>query len=243
MLNIKDICTSMIVCIYVFPFAVSPEFSVIAVVDDFNTTNGSSVSFTCSALGGPDNVFVWMLTDSSTEIQNTSVIPPLNVSEVVGFLQEIYPVVQHSNHGNYTIDSVNATENGGTYTCVVINVAGLDSDEVELLVQPIITRQPENVLTSNGKVISLSCEADGYPPPTYSWFLETTEHIILVTEDAPRVTLDSDGKSLNFMNTDYSDGGAYFCTAISLSGYVDSRPAMVTGTYTTQTQILYFSLC
>ena len=223
----------MIVCLYVYPFAVSPEFSVMAVVDDFNTTNGSSVSFTCFALGGPDNVFVWMLTDSFTDIENTSVLPPLNVSEVVGFLQDTYPVLQQSNHSEYVIDSVSATEDGGTYTCVVVNVAGLDSDEVELLVQPIITRQPENVLTSNGRIIFLSCEADSFPPPTYFWFLETTEQEVLVTEDAPRVTIDNDDKSLNFMGIDYSDGGFYFCRAISLSGYVDSKRVMLTGTYTT----------
>ena len=202
----------------------------IAIVDDFNTTNGSRVSFTCFALGGPGNVFVWIFTKIPPDVKITAISPPLNVSEVVGFLQETYPVVQHTNHGNYMIDSVNATENGGTYTCVVINVAGLNSDEVQLLVQPTITRQPENVLTSNGEIVSLSCEADSFPPPTYSWLLETTEQEVVVTEEALRVILYNGGKYLLFLGVEYSDFGFYFCRAVSFSGFVDSRLATVTGT-------------
>ena len=217
---------------HVYSSAVSPEFSVLAVVDDFNTTNGSTVSFTCFAFGGPDNVFVWILTTSSIGLENTPLSPPLNVSEVVGFLRDTYAVLQQSSRGDYVIDSVNATENGGTYTCVVVNVAGLDSDEVQLLVQPTITRQPEDVLTLNGENIFLKCEANSFPPPTYSWFLETTEQKVLVTEDVPRVMLDDSGRDLLFNGVDYSDAGSYFCRASSSSGYVDSRLATITGTHT-----------
>ena len=160
---------------YVYSVAVSPAYSVRADANDSNTTNGSSVSFTCSTLGGPNNVFVWILTNNSIDLGFTAVLPPLNVSEIVGFLQDTYPVLQQSNHDDYVIDSVNATEDGGLYTCVVVNVAGMDSDEVELLVQPIITTQPERVFTSNGGNISLSCEADSFPPPTYFWFQEITD--------------------------------------------------------------------
>ena len=212
--------------------AVSPEFSVTAAVSDSNTTNGSSVSFTCLALGGPDNVFVWILTNSSIGLGSTAVSPPLNVSEVVGLLQGTYAILQQSNDGDYVIDSVNATEDGGTYTCVVVNVAGLDSDEIQLLVQPIITRQPEDVLTLNGENVSLSCEADSYPPPNYSWFLQTPEQDILVVESAPRVTLDNGGRDLVFTGVDYDDAGSYFCRASSLSGFADSVTATITGTDT-----------
>ena len=46
-----------------------------------------------------------------------------------------------------------------------LRMAGLDSDAVQLLVQSIITRQPEDVLTLSGENISLSCEANRYTPP------------------------------------------------------------------------------
>ena len=212
--------------------AVSPKFSVTATVNETNTTKGSSVSFACFGDGGPNNVIVWILTDSSIDLESIPVLPPLNVSEEVGFFQKKYVVLQHSNHGYYVIDSVNATEDGGIYTCVVINVGGMGLDEVQLLVQPTITRQPENVLTSNGEIISLRCEADSFPPTTYSWFLETTEQEVLVTENAPRVTMNNTGKYLLFSGVDYSDAGSYFCRANSSSGYADSRVATITGTYT-----------
>ena len=221
--------------------AVSPEFSVIAVVNDSNTTNGSSVTFTCSTLGGPDNVFVWILTNSSIDLEIRAVSPPVTVSEVVAFLQYTYTVLQQNSDGGYVIDSVNATENGGTYTCVVVNVAGFNSDEVLLLVQPTITRQPENVLTFMGENISLSCQADSFPPPTYAWFRQATEGdiiiiiplvIIIVSENESRLMLANGGKDLLFSGIDYSDAGSYFCRANSSSGYADSRSATITGTHT-----------
>ena len=212
-----------------YSVAVSPAYSVRADANNSNTTNGSSVSFTCFTLGGPENVFVWILTNSAIDLGITVVSPPLNVTEVVGFLQDTYPVLQQSNDGDYVIDSVNATEDGGTHTCVVVNFAGLDSDEVQLLVQPTITRQPENVLTSKGEIISLSCEAESFPPPTYSWFLATTEQEVFVTEDAPRVILDNGGRDLLFNGVEYADVGFYFCRANSSSGYADSMSATITG--------------
>ena len=174
-------------------------------------------------------MFVWISTNSFIDLGSTALSPPLNVSSIVGLFQGTYAILQQSNDGDYVIDSVNATEDGGTYTCVVVNVAGLDSDEVQLLVQPIITRQPESVLTLIGGSIHLSCEADSYPPPTYSWFLQTPEQNVLVTETTPRVTLDNGSRDLLFIGVEYDDAGFYFCRANSTSGYADSVPATVAG--------------
>ena len=237
------ICTSNAKSVH--SLAVSPEFSVRAAVNDSNTTNGSSVTFTCSALGGPDNVFVWIMKNSSIGLGSIAVSPPpLNVSDIVGLLQDTYVILQQSNDGDYVIDSVNASEDGGTYTCVVVNIAGLDSDEVQLLVQPIITRQPEDVLTLNGESISLSCGADSYPPPTYSWFLETTQQYnIRVNEDAPRVILHNNGRDLLFIGVNYSDAGSYFCRAASSSFYADSNSATITGMDINLQAILNNAIC
>ena len=213
-----------------------------AVVNSSNTTNGSSVSFTCETEGGPDNVFVWVMVADLVDLVNISLIPPLNVSEVVELLQSTFTVLQESSNDEYVIDSVNATENGGTYTCVVVNVAGFDSDEVELLVQPTITRQPESVLTFQGDNISLSCEADSFPPPSYSWFRQTEEgEVVAVTEDAPRLTLNSSSGDLFFYGVEYSDAGFYFCRASSSSGNADSISATITGTHKHTLQWLFSS--
>ena len=158
------------------PPAVSPESSVMVVADDdANTTNGSRVTFTCATDGGPDNVFVWIMTTGLVDLETINLSSPLNVSEVVELLQSTYTVLQQGSDDEYVIDSVNATENGGTYTCVVVNVAGYDSDEVDLFVQPTITRQPESVLTFVGDSISMSIEADSFPAPSYSWFRQTSD--------------------------------------------------------------------
>ena len=218
---------------FVHFLAVSPEPSVTVMVNRSNVTYGSNVTLTCSALGGPGNVFVWLLMNSSIDLGIIAAIPPpLNASEVASALQDTYVVRQQSNNGAFVIDSVNATEDGGTYTCVVVNPAGFDSDEIQLLVQPIITRQPEDVLALNGESISLSCEADSYPPPTYSWFLKASEQEVFVMEDAPRVIRDNGGRDLLFMSVEYSEFGSYFCRASSSSGYADSEAATITGTHT-----------
>ena len=213
--------------------AVSPESSVMAFVDDAKTTNGSSVTFKCVTDGGGDNAFVWIMVTDPVNLGTISLSSPLNVSEVVELLQSTYTVLQQGSDDEYVIDSVNATENGGNYTCVVVNVAGFDSDEVELLVQPTITRQPESVLTFVGGNISLSCEVDSFPPPSYSWFWQTEEgEVVIVNEDAPRLTLNSSSGDLVITGVDYSDFGVYLCRAASSSGFADSTLATITGKHT-----------
>ena len=200
---------------YVCPPAVSPESSVMADVDDANTTNGSSVTFTCAAEGGPDNVFVWIMTMDLVDLWTISLSPPLNVSEVLELLQSTYIVLQQSSDDEYVIGSVNATKNGGTYTCVVVNVAGYDSDEVELFVQPTITRQPENVSTFVGDSISLSCETDSFPPPSYSWFRQTNDGEIELENRT------SDGVSSGDWNFSYGSG--YSGSDVSSSSVLDGN--------------------
>ena len=217
---------------YVCAPVVSPESSVMAVVDNDKATNGSSVNFTCLTLGGPDNVFVWIMVIDPVDLATIFLSPPpINVSEVVKLLLSTYTVLQHGSDDEYVIDSVNATENGGNYTCVVVNVAGFDSDEVELLVQPTITRQPESVLTFQGDNISLSCEADSFPPPSYSWFRQIEEgEVMIVNEDAPRLTLNSSSGDLVITGVNYSDFGVYLCRATSSSGFANSTLSTITGT-------------
>ena len=113
--------------------AVSPEME-IAVV-------GGTVTFTCSAQGGPDNTYQWQNdgedlmneTDTTLTVSNTSAV------------------------------------NGGTYTCVVNNAAGNDSATAVLHVEPIIVTQPTDILTRNGTVESFTCAAESFPDPEYTW--------------------------------------------------------------------------
>ena len=113
--------------------AVSPEMEIDGV--------GETVTFTCSAQGGPDNTYQWQKggEDLMNETDTT-----LTVSDI-------------------------AAMNGGNYTCVVSNAAGNDSATAVLYVEPIIVTQPTDILTRNGTVESFTCAAESFPAPEYTW--------------------------------------------------------------------------
>ena len=113
--------------------AVSPEM-VIADV-------GGTVTFNCSAQGGPNNTYQWQ-NDGRDMINETDTT--LIISNITAM-------------------------NGGNYTCVVSNTAGNDSATAVLYVEPIIVTQPTDILTRNGTVVSFTCAAESFPAPEYTW--------------------------------------------------------------------------
>ena len=113
--------------------AVSPEME-IAVV-------GGTVTFNCSAQGGPDNTYQWQ-NDGEDLMDETD--------------------------ATLTVSNISAM-NGGSYTCVVSNAAGNDSATAVLYVEPIIVTQPTDILTRNGTVESFTCAAESFPASEYTW--------------------------------------------------------------------------
>ncbi len=69
-----------------------------------NNFQGDSVTFTCSAMGGPRNVFLW------TRVYNSFVV---------------------GNMSSLTVNVSSATD-GGQYRCNVTNLAGSDSETTTL---------------------------------------------------------------------------------------------------------------
>ena len=129
---------------------VSPEGSVMVTVSDMISTRGSNVTFSCSAMGGPQNSFTWM-----------------KDGMMVG------------NDTTLTVTDIDASS-GGSYTCTVSNSAGNDSASITLYVQPYIITPLENVtLTSNGSFLNLTCVADGFPGPTVVWIRNSTDEIVV----------------------------------------------------------------
>ena len=103
---------------------------------------GDNVTFTCSALGGPDNMFQWLEDgqDLLSESQST-----------------------------LTLTTVNAMD-GGVYTCVVNNTAGSDRSNITLYIQPYIVMEPETeIRTIVGGSVTFNCEAMSFPTPNYLW--------------------------------------------------------------------------
>ena len=121
--------------------AVSPEGSV-AVSPGMEIADiGGTVTFSCSAQGGPDNTYRWQ--NNGRDLMNET-------------------------DATLTVSNISAM-NGGNYTCVVSNAAGNDSATAVLYVEPIIVTQPTDILTRNGTVVSFTCAAESFPAPEYTW--------------------------------------------------------------------------
>ena len=126
------------VCVHV---AVSPEGSV-AVSPEMEIADvGGTVTFTCSARGGPDNTYHWQNDEEDLMNETDTTLIISNITAM----------------------------NGGSYTCVVSNAAGNDSATAVLHVEPIIVTQPTDILTRNGTVVSFTCAAESFPAPEYTW--------------------------------------------------------------------------
>ena len=119
----------------------SPEGSVAISPEMVIADIGGTVTFTCSAQGGPDNTYQWQ-NDGEDLMDETDTT--LIVSNITAM-------------------------NGGSYTCVVSNAAGNGSATAVLYVEPIIVTQPTDILTRNGTVVNFTCAAESFPDPEYTW--------------------------------------------------------------------------
>ena len=149
-------------------------------------TSNSQVKFTCTTGGGPNNTIQWLLND--LPLYDTT--PELTISPS-----------NDTNSSILSISSINATQHGGIYTCLVFNTAGNSSNTTTLNVRPIILIQPvSQIFTSNGSNEQLVCQAEAFPSPTYTW-------IRLDDDDDPSVTT----SVLNFAPVMFGDKGTYQC--------------------------------
>ena len=112
---------------------------------------GDNVTFTCSSLGGPDNMIQW-LKDGM-----------------------VYGGVISASENNLTLTDITVAGDGGVYTCVVSNAAGSDMASVSLNIQPVFTVHPADQEIVSGDNVSFSCSAMAFPEPTYMWFREGGE--------------------------------------------------------------------
>ena len=134
-------------------------------------TRGENISLTCISMGGPGNVYQWE-----------------KDGEVV------------ANDSALTLMDIDASS-GGSYTCIVSNLAGNDSAGTTLYVAPyIITPLEEQILSVVGSLLSITCEADGFPSPNIS----------LV-----RVNIDMTTMEVSLpLTVSYTSAGVYRCVAM-----------------------------
>ena len=163
--------------------------------------NGSDTTFTCSARGGPNNTIAWIRSFNESQLQALISQRPVNVSAV---LNELSPITTGD---TLSRSSINATQDGGGYICVVVNEAGADANSTLLYVRPAITIQPQTIQTLANVSVSISCLADSFPAPFYMW-----EKLNTSTGNYETVP-GSNNSVLAFTSIDYEDNGVYRCIA------------------------------
>ena len=105
------------------------------------------------------------------------------------------------NQTTLQLTDIDATD-GGEYTCVVSNAAGIDSTSVTLYIRPYIVVNPQPQQTANiSDSILFTCEALSFPPPSYQWEKEGVPGFVSTEQ--------------NYMITHifYNDEGIYRCIA------------------------------
>ena len=128
------------------------------------------------------------------------------------------------NGPTFTLYSINATEDGGDYSCYVVNAAGVESNTTTLYVIPVITENPRGIFTDVNENVILSCRADSFPAPNYQWEMmnRTSGNFEPLTgQTSYQLTL----------HIEYDLYGMYRCvaTADGIGENATSTPALVTG--------------
>ena len=179
----------------------SPAGSVMATPLNATEDNDGSTTFTCTASGGPGNTIVWI---RGSDVGSSSGSGLLGSFDSMAFLQQLTNI---STGPNLTISSINATQDGDMYTCVVVNQAGQDSANVTLYVRPLIVDQPQDQFTRKGETVTLSCRADSFPSPLYQWekFNTTSESYYQLPGET--------NHTLEFSSVEFDDFGDYRCVA------------------------------
>lgn len=194
---------------------VSPEGSIEVSPPNQTVSINDDTSFSCTARGGPNNTIVWI---KGTLEENFLSEAPLDVRDILNRL----PIL--SSEQMLSLESVNGSD-GGQYTCVALNEAGIDNATVNVLVRPQILRNPENGYVDAGDNFTFSCLADSYPSPTYRWekYNESNNDFYPIP--------DANGQYYVIEDLEYEDNGRYRCvaTASMIIEIATSNEAILTG--------------
>ena len=159
----------------------------------------------------------------------------MNVAELLDIIADV--IITYGN--NLTISSINATQDGGGYDCLVINEAGAEGNTSILYVRPVITEQPNDQYVDDGQTVTLSCRADSFPAPEYQW--EMMNRITRMFEPIENAT----DSTFTISSISYNDYGNYRCvaTANGIAENATSEPALITGKYVHVYIITYTKDC
>ena len=176
-------------------YSVSPEGSVRVFPNNAVLSDGDSLNLTCLAEGGPGNRFQWYFNESL--LQN------------------------ETSENLLLLSNITALDNGGLYTCTVINDAGSGSDDTYVYVYPMITASPSDKFVDRFDSVTFSCEATAFPYPEYEWFSEEKSLLFNGYVYGQYTSM------LHISRVYYH--GRYYCTATSNNVTVESKRATLYG--------------
>ena len=91
--------------------------------------------------------------------------------------------------------------------------------------QPEFSQHPQNQIVNEGFNVVFTCDANGNPPPTFSW---TIDGSAVNTTANPRISLTANGKQLTITSVNRTDSGEYRCVASNIVETVNSTAASLT---------------
>ena len=125
------------------------------------------------------------------------------------------------------MQSVNAS-NGGEYTCIVFNDAGIGFSYSYLYIQPYFTKEPQDIELDFVESFTLECEAESFPYSTIQWQKQSNNGDFYDIRNEESITL-------VFEKALLSDSGVYRCVATNIINGTEymsnSANAIVQGKY------------
>jgi hypothetical protein len=152
--------------------------------------SGQGTNITVMAIGSPAPVYYW--SDNNGNLIQSGASPNLS-------LLNVQPA------------------NGGIYSLVASNVLGTATTNftISVIVAPVISSQPTNLLLNVGDAANFSVTASGVPAPTYQWYQNKD---LLVGATATNYSIASAGEG---------DIGQYSVVVSNSAGVVTSTPAVL----------------
>ncbi|XP_077463990.1 hemicentin-1 [Stigmatopora argus] len=163
---------------------------------ELTTVQDSSVNIECVAMGSPPPQINWLRNGL-----------PLPVSSHIRLLSG----------GQVLRITRTQVSDGGSYTCVASNRAGVDNRNYQLYVHvpPVLdgVGSTEDLTVIRGSLTSLLCVADGTPAPTVTWLKEGV-HLSSDTQ----LRLLNQNTTMQIVQAQVSDTGHYTCIARNTAG-------------------------
>lgn len=139
---------------------------------------GDYIELPCTNSGGPAEKFQWLFNSTTLNEETASIL------------------VRPSAEAIY----------GGNYSCTVSNAAGQSTDSMFVFIELYFSVQPKDTVGQVGKLVTLTCLAEGFPSPDqYQWSRADGEI---------RNDITTNTQQLQFNPFIIEDAGEYFCTAL-----------------------------